>query len=301
MELKTFKSSNGRETITYYRFIPDGEIKQVVQLIHGMSEHIKRYQEFAYFLNKNGIAVYGHDHMAHGESAYKDLGEFLNKDQAYFMVKDASLLNEIIRKDYPSLPVTIFCHSMGSFIGRILAAKYPATADKIIICGTSGSNPIAFIGKYITLFLMKTKGKDYRSKLIDDLSLGSYNRHFKDATTTCDWLSTDPLEVQKFLDDPKCGFLFNVAGSATLVDLVSQANHRKIYSLTKSRLPIFIISGSMDPVSGFGKGAHEVFTNYKKHGCNHTSLKLYEGLRHEIILDVTKEEVWKDILEFIEK
>ncbi|MFI3214622.1 MAG: alpha/beta hydrolase, partial [Eubacteriales bacterium] len=298
MELNIFKSSNGSDTITYYHFKPDGEINHVVQIIHGMSEHIGRYEGFADYLNQHGIAVLGHDHMAHGKSVATQKGEFIDKKQAKFMVDDAHLLNKIIKKEYPNLPITVFCHSMGSFVGRIMAATYPNDMDKIIVCGTAGKNILAPIGKYIAFFLEKVISATHKSELINKLSFGAYNKHFKDAKTNFDWLSSDPAEVEKYINDPDCGFLFSVTGSTALTDLLITCNKESTFKNTDSNLPIFIISGAEDPVSNFGKGAHEVFANYQKAGCTKSTLTLYPNVRHEIILDRSKDQVWHDILEF---
>ena len=297
----TFPSSNDRETITYYQYIPNTEVTHVVQIIHGMAEHILRYMEFAEYLNQNGIAVFGHDHMAHGKSRYSDRGAFKDSEQQDFMVEDAHTVTLHIKQTYPNAKTTVFCHSMGSFVGRILVARYPDSIDKLIVCGTATKNPLAPVGKYLALTLKLFLGGDFKSKLIDKLSFGSFNNHFKDAKTPSDWLCSDPAEVAKYLNDPDCGFLFSVKGSATLTNLVMEANREKTFINTRNTMPVFIISGGDDPVSNFGSGAKQVYENYKRAGSTDIKIKLYEYMRHEILLDQSKENVMEDVLKFVEK
>lgn len=300
MEQSTFQSSNGRDTIALYHYPTQQTPTHVVQLIHGMSEYLGRYAPLAQFLNTNGIAVVGHDHMAHGGSVYDQRGQFKDSHQANYMVEDAHLVTQQARTLYPDAKIVVFCHSMGSFIGRILASRYPDSLDGIIICGTSGKNSLAPIGKYTALLLGLVRGQNHKSKFIDKLSFGSYNKRYNDVQTPFDWLSTDRQQVAKYVDDPDCGFLFSVSGSATLTDLIMEANGDKAFSSIPLEMPILLVSGSEDPVGNYGKGVLEVANRYKAAGYSSVGSKLYQGARHEILLDFTAQEVNRDILHFVE-
>lgn len=297
-ELK-FLSHNGREMITGYHFAPSTEVTHVVQMIHGMAEHMMRYSDFAQFLNENGVAVLGHDHMAHGNSCFSTLGGFKDRKQADSMVVDAHRMTKQIKKLYPNAKITVFCHGMGSLVGRIMAARYPNSIDGLIICGTSAQNPLAPIGKLLALVMKATRGGDFRSKLIDTMSFGSFNKRFKNVKTPCDWLSSDQKEVAKYMDDPLCGFLFSVNGSCALCDLVMTSNQQKTFFATRNTLPIFIISGEKDATSHFGAGAKTVYRNYQEADSKDIQIKLYHGVRHEILLDQSRELVMDDVLKFV--
>ncbi len=299
MEQSVFQSTNGRDSITRYHYPVDNP-KYVVQIIHGMSEYLGRYAPLAEFLNANGIAVVGHDHMSHGNSIFSKAGDFKDSKQAQFLEKDAHKMTHWAHDLYPDAKVIVFCHSMGSFIGRLLVERHPTSMDGIIICGTSGKNPLAAIGKYIALMLAAVRGGEHRSNLIDKLSFGAYNNKYQDVQTKFDWLSTDRNQVQKYVDDPLCGFLFSVNGSVALTDLLMDANQDQCFEKANKNLPILLIAGTDDPVGNYGQGVLEVAERYKKAGCTSVGSKLYQGARHEILLDFTSQEVMTDTLNFIQ-
>ncbi len=300
METSTFLSTNGRDTIARYHYPAGENPTYVVQIIHGMSEYLGRYAPLAEYLNGQGIAVVGHDHMSHGGSVYSQRGEFKDTKQAQFMEKDAHKMTHWAHDLYPNAKVIIFCHSMGSFIGRLLVERHPTSMDGIIICGTSGKNPLAAIGKYIALILAAVRGGEHRSNLIDKLSFGAYNNKYPQVQTKFDWLSTDPSQVQKYVDDPDCGFLFSVNGSVALTDLLMEANGQSAFDAARHNLPILLIAGTEDPVGNYGQGVLEVAARYKAAGCTSVGSKLYQGARHEILLDFTGAEVMEDVLHFVQ-
>ena len=189
---------------------PEGEPKAVVQLIHGIAEHIGRYDDFARFLNAHGYVVAADDHMGHG-------GSVENGVKGYFSggwlsaVEDEKRLHDEIAAQYPALPYFILGHSMGSFIARNYTAKYN-DVQAAIYCGTSGKNPAAPIAIKLAGFVAKSRGSRHRSEFINNLAFGNYNKKFDNVKTDFDWLTRDEAEVQKYIDDKYCGFLFTAAG-----------------------------------------------------------------------------------------
>lgn len=295
-----FISSNGSDNICYYRFIPEGEVKGIFQIVHGMAEHSLRYESFAAYLCNAGFEVYIHDHMAHGSSVkeVEQLGLFLDGNQAEFMVEDVRKLAKIAKGDNPDKKHILFGHSMGSFIVRIFASKYSAAIDGLIICGTGAQNSKAVAAKSIIKLMRVFRGKNHKSDFIDKLSFGKHNEHYDEVRTKFDWLSRDPLIVNEYIDSDYCGFLFSLDGMLTLLDTNIISNKPEAFDSLRKDLPLLIISGDMDPVGEYGEGVRKVYDSYVCAGVNKVSLKLYPGARHEILNETNKDEVYKDILDF---
>lgn len=277
------------------------KVKAIFQITHGMAEHSNRYENFGTFLAENGIAVFINDHIGHGKSVSdeKELGYFgEEKDSWKFMVEDAKLLTDIAVKEYPDTPIVFFGHSMGSFVARSYTAKYGDALSGAIFCGTSGTNPAAGLAVMIAEFVAKRKGSHYRSDFIDSLAFGSYNKKFKNAITKFDWLSRDGKEVEKYINDDLCGFVFTANGYRDLFSLLRSVSSSAWYHAVPQSLPILIISGSMDPVGEYGNGVRQVFQDLKK-TVHDVKIKLYSDARHEILNETNRSEVYNDILTWI--
>lgn len=298
-----FPSASGLADIHAAKYLPEGEVKAVLQIAHGMAEHLERYEKFASFLTDNGIAVYINDHIGHGKSVKNDgeLGYFGKNDGWKSFVEDCHALTEIAKKENEGKPYVFFGHSMGSFVARAYAFKYSKDINSAIFCGTSGANPLAGAGKIIAGLIAKVKGDHHRSKLIDKMSFGSYNDK-TDKRTPFDWLSVDKKNVDDYIADPYCGFLFTATGSKDLVSLLSYVSEPTWYSQFDKNLPVFIISGGEDPVGGYTKGIHEVAGGLRDAGVKSVETKIYEGYRHEILNEPDLfPKVAGDILDFVKK
>ncbi|MBQ9890640.1 MAG: alpha/beta hydrolase [Firmicutes bacterium] len=300
MTEKTFLSKDGKSNIHYYVWEPEGEPKAILQIVHGMAEHMERYAAFAEYLNGFGVLVCGEDHIGHGKSAApKDWG-YMGEDNGWKnMVHDVEQLHQIITVKYMDTPYFILGHSMGSFITRAWLAMYGTGVDGAIIMGTAGTNPVLGVAKFLVKFIRRFKGSRHISKLVTGAAFGSYNKHIAPQRTEYDWLTRDDAIVDKYIDDPACGFTFTIAGYGDLFNVIGYVSSDNWYALVPKALPMLIVSGAEDPVGAYGQGPAEVAERLQEAGCEDVSLLLYEDMRHEILNEYGKETVMEDIKRFI--
>ncbi|MDD3877253.1 MAG: alpha/beta hydrolase [Bacteroidales bacterium] len=302
-QIFSFAGKDNMEIVTY-KWLPENvnEAKGVVQIAHGMAEHAARYAQFAQFLNSHGYIVYANDHRGHGKTAksVRDIGFFGESNGWFTVVDDMHVLTELINKAHPDLPVYIFGHSMGSLLTRTYIALYPNAVKACVLCGTTG-NPgiIRYIAMAIIYFYKTVKGKRARVKLLDTMSFGAFNKKIKKPVTQFDWLSTDPEEVNKYLDDPLCGVLFSVKFFEDLLTGLEFIFKKKYIQRIPKDFPLFFISGSDDPVGEFEKGVINAHNSYINEGLRNTTLKFYKNKRHELINETNREEVYTDVLNFL--
>lgn len=288
-----FPSSSGLCDIFAQSFIPDsGNVKAVIQISHGMAEHSDRYIPFAEKLCEAGYAVFTNDHLGHRRSVKDDsmLG-FFGSEKGYMnIVNDCKKLTEIAKAEYPDVPYFFFGHSMGSFIARCYTKYYGDGIDAAVYCGTSGPNPGASAGIAIAKLIGKAKGEMYRSKFIDSVAFGAYNKK-TDKKTAFDWLTKDENKVDEYIADEYCGFLFTAAGYKDLFSALNEANANDWYQSFNKELPVLLIAGEDDPVGAYGKGVTKVYENLKNTGHGDVTLKLYPTDRHEILNETDREDV----------
>ena len=299
-------SSLENVSINTCKWLPDEEIciKGIIQIAHGMAEYAERYSHFAEFLTQNGFVVFANDHRGHGKTALNqsEIGYFSFENGWFKVVNDMYTLTQIIKKEYPSLPVFIFGHSMGSFLTRTYICKYPKLINGVILSGTGG-NPgiIRLIAKLIVFLYKNFKGKRARVKLLDKMSFGAFNKKIKNPKTAFDWLNTDENEVQKYINDPLCGALFTVKFFDDLLTGLGFIFKKKNMRNIPVELPILFISGNEDPVGDFGKGVKSSFKIYKKLGIKDINMTLYPEMRHEIVNEPKNEIVFNDVLSWLNK
>ncbi|MBR5498064.1 MAG: alpha/beta hydrolase [Clostridia bacterium] len=298
-----FSSTSGLSDIFAEAYYPDENTvkKGVIQIAHGMAEHHERYEDFIEFLINNGFVVYINDHLGHGKSvtSNNELGYFGKETGYKYLVKDMKKLSKIAKEENPDLPFILFGHSMGSMLARLYTENYGNLLDGVIYCGTTGPYSAAGIGTALTKAISKLKGDHYRSELINKLAFGTYNNKFKPQRTSFDWLTTDNDIVDKYIADPYCGFLFTANGYRDLMTLISVISRPDWYTSIPSDLPIYIISGKDDPVGAYGKGITTVYNGLYESKHDKVSMKLYEGMRHEILNEHAKQDVYNDILTWI--
>lgn len=296
-----FPSHTGSTDIFVQSLTPANaaDIKGVIQIVHGMAEHTDRYLDVAKYLCDRGYAVIMHDHAGHGKSVKtdEDNGYFCDKDGWLRLVDDVYEVTKLAKKEYPEKNIVIWGHSMGSFITRKYIAKYKNAVSAAIICGTSGANPGAGVGIVLAGIIAAVKGKKHKSKLINSIAFGTYNKRFE-GTTGFEWLSVNEENVAKYMADPKCGFLFSASGYKDLFSVLNAVSSKEWYNDVPESFPMMLISGSEDPVGSYGKGVQEVYDKLKNSGHTNVSIKLYDGLRHEIHNERTNAEVYSDIADF---
>lgn len=276
----------------------------IVQIVHGMAEHIERYEPFAKFLTDKGIIVTGESHLGHGKSVGEGgkQGYFCRRDPATVVVRDVHRLKKMTQEKFPGLPYYILGHSMGSFITRNYLGRYGTGIDGVVVMG-SGLMPAALVNgsqafmKFLRMFL----GGKHVSKLCDKLAFGSYNSKIKNPRTGFDWLSCDEKEVDKYIADPMCGFVFTLNGFITLMELIKRAHSEEYVSKIPTKLPVFIVAGGEDPVGNYGQVVPGLKDIYEAHGIESVEAKCYEGARHEILNDNCRQEVMEDIYAWLQK
>lgn len=296
-----YPSKDGKNTIHACIWRPDGEIKGVVQIIHGMCEYAERYASFVGFLNKNGFLVCADDHSGHGKSvkSEEDLGYFNAAHDYNIVVQDIRELTEIVKKEVSGVPFFILGHSMGSFFCRKYISLYGSDFNAAVIMGSGFKdkatlNTALFAVKLNALFC----GWRNRSKLIKKLAFGSYNKKFKPARTSNDWLSKAPENVDNYEADPLCGFCFTNNGYYILFSVIKSACSKKTINAVPKDLPVYFVAGEDDPVGDYGKGVKKAYGKFKKAGVKEVEITLYKDARHEILNDFCKEQVETDVLNF---
>lgn len=296
----TFLSNDGEHQIAYTIYTPKTPPHAILQIAHGMTEHFGRYEEFASFLAEHGIVVCGNDHLGHGQSVKDEteLGFFGEKGGMDYVVADMHSLRDILRRKYPKLPYILFGHSMGSFLARMYTVLYPTELDGAIYCGTSAGKEPLWLGKMLASLIGLFCGKRHRSKLIQKLAFGSYHKRF--AGQQGNWLTKDMKILMRDKDDPRLGYNFTVAAHRDLFDLLMKVSSDEWAEKVPCNLPILLVSGSDDPVGAYSDGVRAVYERLKEAEVTDLTLKLYAGDRHEILNELDREQVFEDLLAWIE-
>lgn len=300
-----FPSKDGNTEIHTIEWKPEKEVKAVLQICHGMVEYIGRYDEFAQFLCDKGYYVVGNDHLGHGKSvqAKTEYGFFDEKYGNVCVLGDIHTLRQRIRKKYPDVPYFMLGHSMGSSLLRQYIQMYGNGLSGVILMGTVADHNKAALtfGKRLCRIMAAFRGWHYRSKLVDDLAIGGYNKKFKPARTQTDWITSDYEQLEKYATDPLCTFRFTVNAYYNMfLGMICTQRKESIYMIPKG-LPVLFASGAEDPVGDFGKGVRKIYEQYRAAGIQDVALRLYTGDRHEILNETDRQQVYKDLLEWLEE
>ena len=297
-----FNSSTGKNKIHARMCVPDAEPRAIVQIIHGIAEYIDRYDEFMCFLADNGIIAVGTDHLGHGKSieSEEQTGFFAYDNGWDYVVRDEEVLRLAMHENYPELPIIVFGHSMGSFMARTLLIRYPDAFNAAIISGT-GNQGAALVNGGLIMGNLVTglKGAHHYSKFLNNLAFGSYNKIYDNPKTEYDWLSRDEANVQKYIDDPLCGFIPSCSLFRDMMTGVKFITNKKNLTAMNKNMPVYFMSGDMDPVGECGKGVQKAYNNFLEAGMKDVSIKLYPGGRHEMLNEINKDEVYTDILAWL--
>ncbi len=293
--------SCGAGSIHVCRWTPAGKPKGVVQLVHGIAEHIERYDAFAKYLNTLGFVVVAEDHMGHGGS----VGE--NGTKGYFhggwfaAVEDTYRLLKDTQAEFPGLPYVIFGHSMGSFMTRTLLQKHPDSGIRAaVICGT-GWQPGALLA--VAIPLCKTvaffQGEKNASKFLDKLIFGAYNKKIEAPRTSHDWLTTREDIVDAYEADPLCGFFPSTGLARDMLIGIRYIQKKKNLAAMEKALPVLFVAGAEDPVGNYGPGVEQAAQAFREAGMEDVTCKLYPGCRHEILNEAGAQEIFQEIGDWI--
>lgn len=293
-----FNSASGTTKIHAVRYIPDGEIRAILQISHGMVEYVERYEAFALYLNSKGILVTGNDHLGHGKSinSRDELGYFAKEDGNHAVLYDLYQLTQITKEKYPGIPYFLLGHSMGSFYARQYLCEFGHELDGAIIMGT-GCQPLALVkaGRLLTSLIALFKGWHYRCEFVNNMAFGSYNKKFEPARTSKDWLSKDEAIVDKYVADEYCNFIFTLNAYYNMFTGISRLYNKKLLSQMPKSLPVLFVAGEDDPVGDFGKGVLKSVDMFKNTGMQNVKVKLYPTDRHEILNETDFRQVYDDL------
>ena len=293
-----YKSCDGSTHIHAMQWMPDREVRAILQISPGMVEHIERYEEFAAYLTERGFLVVGNDHLGHGKSAKseEDFGYFNATKGNEYVVGDIHKLRWWTQKNYPDVPYFMLGHSMGSFLLRQYLIRYSKGLSGAVIMGT-GYHTMAELelGQLLCKVVAAIKGDRHRSGLVNAIGFGGFNRHFRPCETEKDWVTSDVDKRLEYMKDPFCSFTFTVNGYYHMFEgMKTLAKKENIYKIERD-LPVFFVSGEDDPVGGFGKGVRRVYQKYVDAGIQDVELKLYRDDRHEILNETDRAQVYEDI------
>lgn len=299
-----FPSSDGRTLIHVNQWTPlGGPIAGVVQIAHGVAEYGARYEPFARFLCGHGFAVVANDHLGHGKSLVEDcpMVYFGDENGWRHAVEDMEELRRRTAKVFPGVPYFLFGHSMGSFLSRTHLIRYPGRLDGCVLCGTGHMSPALIAGgKLIAGREIRRLGRKAYSAKADQLAFGAYNKPFAPNRTRFDWISTSEANVDAYIADPLCGgdttlgLFRDMLGGLGII--TKQANIERM----DKDLPVLFIAGDQDPVGEMGKGVRRAYQAFRKAGVGDVSIKLYHGLRHEILNEASRRYVYQDVLDWLE-
>ena len=287
-------------TLACYKWMPEGEIRATLQIAHGMTEYVKRYSEMAGLLCNIGIAVYGHDHLGHGKTADGDYGFIDDRDGDVTLVDDFTSVFDRMCEENPDVPHFVFGHSMGSFIIRRFITQNGDRTDGAVIMGTG--TPPGFgvsLGRFLASAGARISGPRKVSRFLNNMVFGHYDSSFKDSDVKNRWLNRNLEEVEKYNADELCGFGFTDAGFRDLFTLIRKCEKRQGIGDIPKDLPLLFMSGDSDPVGSFGKGVAKAVKDYKDAGLK-PKVIMYPGARHELINELCKEQVFKDLGEWLQ-
>lgn len=304
-ETVAFTSTDGHTQVHGEIWWPERKACGVVQLVHGMAEHIMRYEPFALYLNERGFVVCGHDHVGHGTSVdtTDDWGCLPVRGGRDILVGDVGRMRAVVRgKVDASLPHFLFGHSMGSFVVRAYISECGQGLAGAVICGTGHIPPAtSAAGNIVARIIARVRGERYVSKLLGDLSVGAYAKAIEDPRTPLDWLSHDEANVDAYIADERCGFAFSAGGNATLTALTKEVCTPACCARVPANLPLLYIAGDGDPVGDQGKGVRTAAAMAREAGSTDVTCTIYEHMRHEILNETDGQRVMDDVATWMEE
>ncbi|WP_369283708.1 lysophospholipase [Oscillibacter sp. GMB15532] len=298
----TVLSHDGKTPLHAVEWLPEGKCRAVLQIAHGVSEYVLRYEELAAYLTERGVAVVGNDHLGHGGSVAS------GAPRVYFgpagswdtVTDDLYALRTLEGRKFPGLPYFLLGHSMGSFLVRTYLIRYPGTVDGAILMGT-GQMPSALTaaGRAVSAAECRRIGEEQASPLVQKLAFGAYNKAFAPNRTEFDWVSSDEKTVDFYAADPCCGENPSVGLFREMLRGIAFITNRSNVRRMNLSTPVLFVSGEEDPVGERGRGARRAYRSFQRAGVRDAELKLYPGARHEILNDVCRREVCRDLADWL--
>lgn len=298
-----FDSADNKTKIRAVKYIPEIKPHAILQIAHGMVEYIDRYDGFAEYLCNLGYLVVGNDHLGHGASVTSkdNWGYFAEKDGYKAVLEDLYTVTNLIKNEYKDLPYFLLGHSMGSFFARYYIQIHGDELDGAIIMGTGEQTAATLVaGKQMCRAIARLKGWHYRSKVVNGMALGSYNKKWEPSNTHLDWLTKDEEIVAKYKNEPRNSFLFTLNGYLNLFSVIGEVIKKYNIEKVPKDLPLLVTSGEDDPVGDFSKSPKLVYEAFVKAGIKDVEIKLYPNDRHEILNELDKIDVYSNIYHWLE-
>ena len=297
-----FPSETGECNIAVHTWRPAAgqSVRGVIQLVHGMSEYVRRFQPIAEYFVSLGYVFCGNDHAGHGDSIQQEdkKGFFAAENGWNALVDDVMTVHRRLKAEYPEAKQILYGHSMGSFIARACASRYGTEFDAFIFSATAGKNPLLPFAKLAARAEIRRRGAQQLSPRLNRLVFGPYVMSVKNRRTAFDWLSKDEAVVDAYIADPLCGFSFRCAAYRDLFEGLDEVS-RKTWSDAVPDVPIYVLAGDADPVGNFGRGPRRVCNNLIKSGKTKVFLQIYHGGRHEMHNETERDEVLHGIAAFL--
>ena len=280
-------------------WMPKGNPRAAVQIVHGMAEHIECYDETAKRLNEAGFLVVGHNHLGHGETA--ETPGYFGTGGFDALIEDAHTLRLDTQKEFPGVPYFILGHSMGSFVVRNYCRKHEQGLSGVLLSGTGHFPPSLVMPGLILANLFCFFGAAKKpAKLIEAMSFAGYNKAWSPPRTQKDWISRNTQKVDSYIADPLCGFTFTNSAYRDMFRGLKNLYPQNLSGMDKD-VPILLYSGASDPVGGRGAGVQKVAAELKAAGVRDVTVKLYQDGRHEMHNEPNREEVWQTMIDWIVK
>ena len=291
------------QPLTLYLWQTDAPCRGVIQLVHGMAEHIARYDRLARALCAAGYTVAGHSHLGQGEDAREDeLGFFGRKDGWDHLVEDVHAAHEMLLKRFPDQRFAILGHSMGSFVTREYLLRYGGDLTAAVICGTGWfPGPLCSVARAAAALCGVFGGWQKPAPLVDRLMSKDNNKAFAPARTPFDWLSRDTAEVDKYMADPRRGFLFTARGYYDIFTGLKSLSRLHRLAALPGNLPVLFISGDADPIGTQGKGVNTVAQQFRDAGVRDVTVRLYPGARHELFNETNRDEITAELIDWLNR
>ena len=291
------------QPLTLYLWQTDAPCRGVIQLVHGMAEHIARYDRLARALCAAGYTVAGHSPLGHGEDAREDeLGFFGRKDGWDHLVEDVHAAHEMLLKRFPGQRFAILGHSMGSFVTREYLLRYGGDLTAAVICGTGWfPGPLCSVARAAAALCGVFGGWQKPAPLVDRLMSKDNNKAFAPARTPFDWLSRDTAEVDKYMADLRCGFLFTARGYYDMFTGLKNLSRLHRLAALPGNLPVLFISGDADPIGTQGKGVNTVAQQFRDAGVRDVTVRLYPGARHELFNETNRDEITAELIDWLNR
>lgn len=297
-----FPSSDTKHTIAAVMYtMQDVPVRAVLQLSHGMCEYVRRYEPMAKFCAAHGIAFAGNDHLGHGQSAKPgEYGHYGEPGGRYYLLQDLHTMNTQLHQKFPGMPVFLFGHSMGSFFARWYAERWPDTIQGLILSGTAGPSALNVIGQAVATVMAAVEGPRKVSAFMVRANMGGYCKRIPDASSPNAWLTRDAAVVQAYDADPLCAFPFTVGSYREMLAAINHVNTVRWARSVDKKLPVLLISGAEDPVGDYGTGVRKVWAMLGDAGVEDLTCQIYEEARHELHNELNRQEVWTDLLAWME-